>query len=322
MTTLNRRSLIAGTLATSMCPLLANAARAAASLSGIQVPGFYRYKVGSLEITAVLDGVLNLNAGLFTSAEKGEAQHLLEQSFTSPEAIPAPVNAFLINTGSKLFLVDAGSPAGFAPNAGRLLTSLRTAGVEPEAIDAVLLTHLHLDHIGALAAGSRMTFPNAELVLAEPEHAFWMDETNANRAPEAVKPFFVASRAAVQPYEAAKRIRQVGPGIEVLPSVWTESAPGHTPGHTMYRVSSGADSLLIVGDIIHATALQFARPEWSIAFDSNQIEAAATRRRVLEQAASDRFAVAGMHIGFPGIGHVARESRGFRFVPVPWSPVL
>jgi glyoxylase-like metal-dependent hydrolase (beta-lactamase superfamily II) len=266
--------------------------------------------------------MLGLELGLYASADRSEAERLLDQAFLPKKEIPTAVNTYIVNTGERLVLIDAGAPAGFAPTLGKLPANLRAAGIEPSMIDVVLLTHLHADHVGALTSSGGMAFLNAELVVAEPEYAFWMDEGALSRAPAEMKPFFETAQAAVKPYASANRVRRIGAGTAVVPGIRAEAAPGHTPGHTMFRITSGSETLLVWGDIVHTPALQFARPEWTIGFDTDQTKAIETRRRVFDQAAADRTLVAGMHIPFPGLGYVAREGQGYGFVPSFWSPQL
>jgi glyoxylase-like metal-dependent hydrolase (beta-lactamase superfamily II) len=317
---LSRRSLLAApaVLAASALPL--RPAKAKAPLANAATPAVYRFNVGTIEVTAVSDGTLDLTPDIFPGAKQDPATawRLLAQAALSDKAVPTFVNAYLVNTGDRLVLVDTGTgpTQGFGPNLGRLAKNLAAAGVDPASVDLVVATHLHPDHVGGLSPANAPAFPNAELVLAEPEYAFWSDEGVASRAPADFQPFFRLAREAVAPY--ARRTRRMNAG-EVAPGLTLEAAPGHTPGHSMVRVASGASQLLIWGDVVHMAALQFEKPDWSLAFDTDQGRAAETRKRVFDMAASDGLLVAGMHLPFPGLGRVTRRGEAYAFAPEPWQ---
>jgi glyoxylase-like metal-dependent hydrolase (beta-lactamase superfamily II) len=184
----------------------------------------------------------------------------------------------------------------------------------------VLATHLHPDHVGGLIDDQgRAVFPNAELVVHEAEPRFWNDDTVMANAPDDMKAFVTLARTTMAAY--GNRMRQVSQG-EVLPGITAVPAPGHTPGHTGWLLSSGGDSLLIWGDIVHMPGVQFARPDVGVGFDVDGAQAIATRQRIMDMAATDRLRVAGMHLDFPAFGHVARTGQGYTFVPEVWRPAV
>lgn len=317
-----RRSL--GTLALALgaafLPFTASAEAPAAS-GGAQVPGFYRTTLGDLEITALYDGYLDLDAKLLVGASKAEVQRLLGRMFLAGEKTQTAVNAYLINAGGKLILVDAGAAKAFGPNLGFIGDQLRAAGYQPEQVDVVLLTHLHADHVaGVLDAGGQPLFPNAEIHVARAEADFWLSEENAAKAPKEFKPFFELARNAVAPYKAAGKFHTFT-GEASFGTVKAVPSSGHTPGHTSYLVESRGQRLLILGDAVHSHAVQFARPEVAIEFDTDKKAAIAARQQLFAWAAKEKLLVSGMHLPFPGIGHVRAEGRSYAWVPVEYSPL-
>lgn len=195
--------------------------------------------------------------------------------------------------------------------------ALAANGVSPDQIDAVLLTHMHPDHIaGTIDENGNAVFPNAELIVPEADFSYWHDDAAMAAAPDAFKPFFTGARIAAKAY--AKRTTQISGDADVLPGVKPVPLPGHTPGHTGYIVNSGDESLFIWADIIHNATFQLAHPEWGPAFDVDPAQAAKTRQRALDMAASDRLLVAGMHMPFPAVGHIDARAEGFAYVPAEW----
>jgi glyoxylase-like metal-dependent hydrolase (beta-lactamase superfamily II) len=291
-----------------------------APLAETQAPSYYRFKTGTLEITAVTDGMLELPLALFPAADKPTADGLLAKAHRAEKAQTA-VNTYLINTGDKLILVDTGYGTMAGAAAGYLQANLKAAGFEPSQIDTVIITHLHPDHVGGLLdAQGKPVFPNAALLVGEREHTYWNDAGITSRAPADAQKFFKIAQDATKPYGGQLHLYKNGE--ELAPGIVAAAAPGHTPGHTTLRLSSGKDTMLIWGDIVHVAALQFAKPEWGIAFDTDIAQAVETRKALMDQLASDGTLVAGMHLDFPGIGYVAKEAQGYSFQRAMWSPSL
>jgi glyoxylase-like metal-dependent hydrolase (beta-lactamase superfamily II) len=288
----------------------------AVPFTAAQAPGVYRLKVGAFEVTVLSDGNLAIDRSLFGgNASGGDA--LLERAFLPQGPIPTCVNEWLINTGDKLILVDAGAGTSFAPTLGRMHQNLRVAGVDPKAVDTVVITHMHPDHIpGLLGSDGKMMFPNAVVHINSDEHAFWTSEQNRAKTPDEFKVFFDLANAAIKPYAAAGKLQMFKDGAQFAPGVSAAAAPGHTVGHTMVRVSSDGSDLLLWGDIVHCAALQFAEPERAIAFDADPATAIANRKKVFDMVTADRLLFAGAHLPFPGVGHAARSASGYTYVPI------
>lgn len=287
-----------------------------------QVPGFYRLAVGDVEVTALYDGFIDLDTKILSNASPAEVQRLLARMFLGGQKVQTAVNAFLVNAGGKLILVDAGAAKAFGPTLGYIGDNLKAAGYSPEQVDVVLLTHLHADHAaGLLDADGKPLFPNAQVRVAQADHDFWLSEEIAAKAPDGFKPFFKLARDAAAPYQAAGRWKPFAGEVEVAPSITAVDAHGHTPGHTAYLIESKGQRLLIVGDAVHSHAVQFARPEVAIEFDSDKKKAVAARKKLFARAAKEKLALAGMHLPFPGLGHVRTEGKGYAWVPVEFSPL-
>jgi glyoxylase-like metal-dependent hydrolase (beta-lactamase superfamily II) len=224
----------------------------------------------------------------------------------------------MLTMGGKRILVDTGCAATMGPTLGSMLSHLAAMGVAPETVSTVLLTHAHPDHAnGLIDAAGAAVFPNAEIIISAKESAFWLDDAIMASVPEGSKGYFLGARAALAPYAGRTRLIDEG---EVLPGITAIPEPGHTPGHTGFLVTSGSESLLLWGDIVHLPGVQFARPDAGLAFDADGPAAIATRARIMDMAATDKLLVAGMHLDFPTFGHLVRQGTGYALVPEVWTP--
>lgn len=271
--------------------------------------GVSHLKVGALDLWSISDGVL---PGHLISVE-GVAEDATDAALAeSGGPHPISVNMFLLRANGRLAVFDGGGSNLYAP-LGEFWGRLATLGVEPEQIDAVILTHMHPDHVGALVdTQGQARFPNAELIVHEDEIAFWSDHGNANRSVERVRPWFATATRAAAPYRDRLRTFRGG---DVFAGVAAMPLPGHSPGHTGYMIGSGEDRVLIWGDIMHRQDLQARFPQGIIGFDASPQQAVETRKRLLDRVATDRERVLGMHLHFPGLHHVVRHAGAYRVIP-------
>src|SRR5262247_3520275 len=274
-------------------------ALAKAPLAGTQVPGVYRLKVGAFEVTVLSDGWIPLQTKLFSGDSEG-ATKLLERAFLAKDATPTSVNEWLVNTGDRLVLVDTGTSNVFAPTLGRMAKHLAEAGVDPAAVDAVILTHLHPDHAGGLlTTEKKIAFPNASVHVHEAEYGFWTSPDVRGQAPAELKSFFDIAQAAIKPYVDAGKVRMFKNNSELFPGISLMMAPWHTGGHTMFRGSPNAGQLLRLRDSVHTEACQCPRHEPPHVLADDQSIAISSRKAVYAMVLDDTFMIAGDHLPFP-----------------------
>ena len=294
---------------------------AAAPMAKAAAPGYARMMLGDVEVTALSDGTVGLNVGtLLTNTTAARVKSALARSFLK-DPVETSVNAYLINTGAKLVLVDAGAGSLFGPTLGNLVTNLKAAGYQPEQVDEIYITHMHPDHVGGLAAGDRIVFPNAIVRADRRDAEFWLSKTNLDAAPKDAKDSFQGAMASLNPYVAAGKFRPFDGDVELGPGVRAVTAPGHTPGHTTYVVESKGEKLVLWGDLIHVAAVQFAEPAVTIRFDTDPKAAMAQRRKAFADAAKQGYWVAASHIAFPGIGRLRSEGSRYAWVPANYGVV-
>jgi glyoxylase-like metal-dependent hydrolase (beta-lactamase superfamily II) len=333
MINLNRRHLLAGAAAAgaagALTSLGAPAARAAVPPVGAQAPGFYRYKVGSYECTSINDGARSfpLPDTFVKNVPKEEALAAAEAAYMPKGMVTVPFNPQLINTGSKLILIDSGNGvANFEPSkgaVGRTLQNLAAAGVDPKSIDVELLSHLHPDHTnGIRGLDGGIAFPNAEIMVPAVDWAFWTSDENAAKmqSNEMMKNYFANVKKTFAGIES--KVTKYEWGKEVAPGITSIEAPGHTPGHTAFAIASGNSKILIQSDVTNIPEFFLRNPDWHVAYDVDPAVAQATRHKFYDMASAEKATVVGFHFTFPCIGHVEKDGSKYRLIPAAWNPTI
>jgi glyoxylase-like metal-dependent hydrolase (beta-lactamase superfamily II) len=319
----------AATAAAALSSFPASTAGAAVPPSGTQAPGFYRYKVGSLECTSINDGARSfpMPDTFVKNVPKEEALAAAEAAYMPKGMVTVPFNPQLINTGSKLVLIDCGNGiANFEPSkgaVGRTLQNLASAGVDPKSVDVVLMSHLHPDHTnGIRALDGSMAFPNAEIMVPAKDWEFWMSEENAAKAEsnQMMKNYFANVKKIYAGIES--KVTRYDWGKEVVPGVTSVATPGHTPGHTSFVVASGNSKILIQSDVTNIPEFFLRNPDWHVVFDTDPAMAQETRHKFYDMAAAEKATVIGFHFTFPSVGHVEKDGAKYRLIPSSWNPTI
>jgi len=283
-------------------------------------PGFYRFKVGSIEVIALHEGVLSFDRppGLVRNASDEDVGEAYAVAGMPREKMTITFNALLVGAAKGWTLIDTGFGASAPPSAGFLSANMQAAGVRAEDIDAVIISHFHVDHISGLRrADGGYTYPNAEICVPDKEWAFWMDDARMNGAPEALKDNFALCRKIFDP--AAKQLRRYQWGEEILPGLTAIDVHGHTPGMSGVRIASGAASALFVADITNNPLIFARHPEWQLSFDMDGEAAVQTRKKILDQAVADKTRLSFFHAPFPATGYVVKSGAGYDFLPALWT---
>jgi glyoxylase-like metal-dependent hydrolase (beta-lactamase superfamily II) len=321
MQRITRRGLLAGSVSAAALPVLP--ATAASPPAGEQSAGIYRYRIGSFELTALYDGIWYrpITDKFIRNAPFGEVESALAAAFMPADKLTTPFTTLVVNTGQKLVLIDTGTGGQIAPSAGALRANLMAAGIDPKAIDLIVISHFHPDHINGIKdKDNELIFPNAEIMVPEAEWGFWMDDANLNAAPSDLKLTFRNQRRVFT--DIARHVSRFEPDKEVASGIVPLAAPGHTPGHTVFAIHSGDQSLLVLGDTAQHPAVFARHPDWQAAFDIDGNAAVATRKKLFDRAAADRMLVTGYHFPFPACGHLIKTAGGYEHVPVEWQPKL
>src|SRR5258708_18466762 len=291
----NNAIAVAALLLAGLAGLVAapNAVLAAAPQHHDQAPGFYRMKVGDIEVTALFDGSAVFDPH-WLNGKKATMDGVVKALHEDPHLLDVVDSGFLVNTGKQLILVDAGAGTWWHAEAlGRLAGSLHSAGYAPEEVDLVLVTHLHSDHVGGLTTqDGKRVFPNAEVYVAKAESDFWLSPEIAPKAPKDAQPFFQSAQAIAAPYIKARKWHTFSSSEPIVEAIQIVPMPGHTPGHTGYEFSSKGQKILFWGDIIHAQRVQLQHPDVTASFDIDQTAAAATRNQLLARLARENVFIA------------------------------
>jgi len=295
-------------------------AQAAAPQVKTQAPGYYRMMLGDFEVTAISDGTVMLPMDkLLTNTTPARIEKALGRWYlTSP--VETSVNGYLINTGTKLVLVDTGAGTLFGPTLGNFVANLKASGYQPEQVDEIYITHMHADHVGGLMSGDKRAFPNAIVRADKKDADYWLSQANLDAAAPDAKGFFQGAMASLNPYVAAGKFQAFEGDTELVPGVRAVASYGHTAGHTTYVVESKGQKLALWGDLMHVAAVQFGDPSVTIQFDTDAKAAAAERKKAYADAAKNGYWVAGAHLAFPGIGHLrATGGPGYIWVPANYT---
>jgi glyoxylase-like metal-dependent hydrolase (beta-lactamase superfamily II) len=294
------------------------AAYAAAPMAKSPGPGFYRMMLGDFEVTVLNDGTVDLPVDKILHQPPAKTQKALEKSFLNVP-LETSVNGFLINTGSKLVLVDTGASNLFGPTLGNLAASLKAAGYQPEQVDEVYITHLHGDHVGGLVKDGKAVFPNAVVRADKHDTDFWLSKVNMEKAPAEMKGFFQGAMVSISPYSDAGKLVPFEGDTDLVPGIKAVSSHGHTPGHTTYLVESKGQKLVLIGDLMHVQAVQFDDPSVTIQYDADAKAALAQRKAAFAEAAKQGYLIGAAHLQFPGMGHLRAQGKGYTFVPVNYT---
>ncbi|RWD68531.1 MBL fold metallo-hydrolase [Mesorhizobium sp.] len=279
--------------------------------------GFYKYKIGSLDVTAVYDGIWRKphDPAFIKDVSVDDTKAALAKAGLTTEFMPIPLTVVVLKMNGRTIMMDAGSGVGqWQANATHLPANMKAAGIDYKAIDTILISHFHPDHVwGLMEKGTNdPVFPNAELVVNATEYKWWTDPSRLAKLPEGRKP---AGKRIAENFPKWKNWKLVDDGAEVVPGIRLMAAPGHTPGHSVYHVDAGAEQFLVSADTMYVPALLAPHPEWQGAYDQDGPTAIATRHRIIDQVIADNVRICGSHFPFPGTGSFVKDGNAYAFTP-------
>ena len=280
--------------------------------------GFRRMKLGAMEVIALHDGALRRPLGeeFVTNAPLEQVKALLASQGLPTDYVDIPFTPFVIVAGGRRILMDTGFADNGPPSTGKLVANMAAAGLKPDDIDTIILSHYHGDHINGIRnKAGQLVFPKAKIMVPAPEHAFWMDDARMEAAPPAMKGAFQNVRRVLATVPADQLVR-FEPGSEVAPGITSVAAFGHTPGHTLFTVKSEGQSFAYVADLTNVPSLFARSPDWSVTFDMDKDMARATRRKIFDMVVKEKMMAGGFHFPFPAFGSIESAGNGYAFKPL------
>ena len=287
-------------------------------------PGWTRFRHGAFNCTVVSDGILEMGAARdnFPNADVAELDGLLTQHYLSVDNVRLNQNLLIVDTGDKKILFDTGvginadlGRATFGPGTGRAIPNMRAAGIDPDQIDIVAITHAHPDHCwGLVDDDGNKLYPNAVVAISTTDFEYWTDLSKVDTAVnEHMKDHFRGAHRNLMPYR--DQMVLLDDGAELVPGITAIATPGHSPGHLVYEITSGDHTMICWGDLCHHQVLLLKRPQWSFQFDNDKPAATAQRVRIYDFVDTRRHAVFAYHFPFPGLGHLVRDGDVYTWLP-------
>ena len=318
MLDLSRRSFV---VSTAFAAAFGFTGRLAVPAAFAQAParpakGFHKYKIGSVEVTALYDGIWAKphDPAFIRNASVEETKEALAKAGLTIDYVSIPLTVTVLNVNDKYIMVDSGSGAQWQATADGVIGTMKAAGIDPAKISTILISHFHPDHIfGLMEKGTnKPIFPDAELVVSATEYRWWTEPGRVEKLPEGRRPLGQRINSV---FPTWKNFTLIEGEREVVPGIHLINAPGHTPGHSAFLLSSGNQQLMLSNDTAYVPALLAPHPEWQGAYDQDGPTAVETRRRLLDRAVADKLRVSGAHFPFPGTGMFVKDGAAYALVP-------